>query len=378
MLTDHLPHGDGLVAFGFLKSLAERGWRLHVATERVALRTPLPANITVYPIAPSVKPEFLRRLVYMARARLLFRKLRRAHDIGLVHQMNPVYAGLSLAMIGCGLPVVLGTYVARWPYQTSAGPARPPMRERVAGVLRWIITFPQQLAASALLVTTQAARNRIAAPRLFAKKIVTIRHGLDTAKFSPPAGWQDDMLARTTPSILFYSQVDPRKGIHVLLDAYREVLKDLPDCRLTIAGRGSEIEAVRARIATFERPNQVDLLGPVDRAEAPALFQSHSVYCLPSFGEPYATTVIEAMSCARALVVTDAGGIPDMFPPEGGLRVKVGNPKALADALLRVLQSPALQVSMGEANRAYATRHYAWSGVIDALEQVYLRLASGR
>ena len=54
LLTDHLPHGDGLIAHGFITSLARRGHRLHVAAQRVDLREPLHPNISLYliPLQP--------------------------------------------------------------------------------------------------------------------------------------------------------------------------------------------------------------------------------------------------------------------------------------------------------------------------------------
>ena len=46
LLTDHRPHGDGLVAYGFLRELASRGHELHVAAQAVDLRDPPPAACT--------------------------------------------------------------------------------------------------------------------------------------------------------------------------------------------------------------------------------------------------------------------------------------------------------------------------------------------
>ena len=377
LLTDHDTSGDGLTAHGFITTLASRGWHLHVAAQRTALRNPLPPNVTLYPISDKVALTFLDRIKFVVCARLLLHRLTKKEPLVLIHQMNPVYSGLSLGMLGSRLPVVLGTYVPRW-RQVPEDSSMMRVRERAFDLSRWFITFPQQLLASALLVATPAARDRIAAPRLFASKIFTVRHGIDTEQFAPPPEWQATMLARTTPSILFYSHVDRRKGIHVLMDAYEQVLKLLPDCCLTIAGTGEEIDVIRARVAALPNPDQVEMLGRIDRSLAPSLFHCHSVYCLPSFGEPYATTVLEAMSCGRALVVTDAGGVPSMFPDEGGLRVRVNDAKALAAALVHVLQRPALQVSMGEANCAYVDRHYSWGRVTDALERVYTEVAGAR
>jgi hypothetical protein len=42
LLTDHRPHGDGLVAYGFIRHLSERGHNLYIAAQEVDLRDPLP------------------------------------------------------------------------------------------------------------------------------------------------------------------------------------------------------------------------------------------------------------------------------------------------------------------------------------------------
>ena len=115
LLTDHLPHGDGLIAHGFLSNLARRGHHLHVAVERVDLREPLHPNITIHQVPPARPGRFFSRLEYMFHVRKLFNRLHKQHDFDLIHQLNPVFTGLSLSLIGSPPPLVLGTYVARWP-----------------------------------------------------------------------------------------------------------------------------------------------------------------------------------------------------------------------------------------------------------------------
>ena len=135
---------------------------------------------------------------------------------------------------------------------------------------------------------------------------------------------------------------------------------------------------VRRAIAVSGCAERIELNGPVPRAEAPALLRAHSVYCLPSFGEPYATTVLEAMACGRPVVVTDTGGLPHMLPEAGGLRVKQGDAAALAVALVKILLSPDLQRSMGAANRAHVEQHHSWTRVVNELEDIYALVAARR
>ncbi len=76
----------------------------------------------------------------MRRVRRLFWQLRREVQFDLIHQLNPVFTGLSLALAGAGIPVVLGTYVARWPIEQAFGTARSPKGRAMAVVAIW---FPR-------------------------------------------------------------------------------------------------------------------------------------------------------------------------------------------------------------------------------------------
>ena len=376
LLTDHLPNGDGLIAHGFLSELLRRGYRIHIATRGTALREPLPDNAVLHPVERRFRSEALDRLHYMLAIRFLLRRLRRRERIDIVQQMNPVFAGLSLGLLGCGLPIVLGTYVARWPHGEASdyGRAALPMQAKVAG--RWLVHALHQLQASALLVTTPAAMNSMPLPQLSRPRSHLMRHGIDADMFAPEPGWQT-AARQGPPTVLFYSHFDRRKGIFVLIKAFRQVVRAMPEARLLMVGRGEHTGELYEHISRSGCADRIEVRGPVKREQAPALLRTCSVYCLPSFGEPYATTVLEAMACAKPVVVTQAGGLPYMVSPGGGVCVPPGDAGALADALLGILASTERQVAMGAENRAYIEARYTWTKVVDALESVY-RQVGGR
>lgn len=373
MLTDHLPNGDGLVAFGFISELLRRGYQLHIATRGTALRTELPTSAVMHPVRRRFRSELLDRLHYMLAIRRLLRRLRRDGRIDIVHQMNPVFSGLSLGLVGCGLPIVLGTYVARWPRGESYEYGHAALRVRATAVARWIINLLHQSNASALLVTTPAAMNRIPLRAVSQRKSHVVRHGIDTALFAPDAGWEQAVSSRP-PTILFYSHLDQRKGIFVLVDAFALLVRKLPEARLVMVGRGDHADALRTYVQSLDCADRIEIRGPVQREQASALLRDCSVYCLPSFGEPYATTVLEAMACARPVVVTRAGGLPYMVCEQGSLCVPPGDAPALAEALLAVLTSTERQTAMGVANRAFVESNFTWDKVVDDLETVYRRV----
>ena len=93
--------------------------------------------------------------------------------------------------------------------------------------------------------------------------------------------------------------------------------------------------------------------------------------CVPSFGEPFGMTVLEAMACARPVVATDAGGPAHLVTDGGGRRVPPGDPAALAGALEEVLGDPGRQAAMGAHNRRLVEERHAWPRVVDRLEAAY-------
>ena len=171
--------------------------------------------------------------------------------------------------------------------------------------------------------------------------------------------------------MLFLANLEERKGIHVLLDAFARVAPDFPEARLLVAGVGAEQDAVRRRVAQSPALDRVELLGRVERERVAAVMRACDVYCLPSYGEPYGMTALEAMACGRALVVTAAGGLGHLAPDGGARKVAPGDAGALAGALGELLRDPALRRSMGEHNRTEVERRYAWSRVVDRLEECY-------
>ena len=239
LLTDHLSHGDGLVAYGFISHLARRGHQVHVAAQRVDLRKPLGPNVTIHSISADASGTIAWRLAYMRRLRRLFWALKAQIRFDLIHQLNPVFTGLSLALAGSGIPLVLGTYVARWPADATSDLPQN-WTNRVLGRSRDAISELQQWQADALVLTTPAAGNRLPNSEGVRDRVHFLPHGIDTELFSPAA----DAFVETprenpeSRSILFFANVAKRKGIFTLIEAFPRVAEEFPEVRLRIAGDG--------------------------------------------------------------------------------------------------------------------------------------------
>jgi len=365
-LTDCVPNGDGLVAYHFLEALALRGHRLHVATPRAELRRPFPGDVSVYEMNRTGEQAKPGTLAYMRWTRQILQSIRRSERVDLVHELNPVFVLRSLAFADCGLPIVLGPHSSRW--QDANGRASPLARSMrtTRDLFKDVIIHQQHKRANAILLSTLAALNNVRNPEARMESLFVLPLGLNTEEFSPaPEHVPDD------PTVLFLANVVARKGIFSLLDAFSMLTARMPRAKLLIAGDGVDLASVRQRVAAASFHAQVTFAGRVDRAQVPDLMRRCTAYCLPSQGEPFGMTIIEAMACGKPLVVTDAGGPACIVSDAGGRRVPVGDAVRLAEALEELLSQPALCRQMGRHNRAEVEAKYAWPVVAERLEKIY-------
>lgn len=375
-LTDHLPHGDGLIAWAFIRQIASRVSSVHVAVPLSELQGQAPANVYLYPLktwahpSPSTQsPVF--RLEYAWRVRQLFDRLRAQTRIDIIHQLNPGVLGLNLRLYGLGTPLVMGPLTSAWRQATSS--SSPSLRLRIKQQLKRRVLREVLCRADAVLTSASEIHREVRDAGVSGPHIQSFPFPVDTSAFHPGAESCPEQ-----PTILFLARLVREKGIYTLLDAFEIVSRVLPDARLVVGGGGEEEAAVRQRVAASPFSARIALLGHVPQGSVCATMQNCSVYCLPSLGEPYGISAVEAMACGKALVVTDAGGLADLVRPSGGLKVPPANPLALADALLQLLTDRARCTSMGSYNRALALKEYSWDVGIDRLLGLYQELLYSR
>ena len=138
-------------------------------------------------------------------------------------------------------------------------------------------------------------------------------------------------------------RLDTWKGLDVLLDAFQLAKPSLPDLHLVVAGgpvAGKEHYA-RGLADRARHLDDVHWLGPLD--DMPELFADLDVFALPSTEpEPYGLVAVEALASGVPVVVTDAGGPPEILAraaPGSGRTVPPRDAVALADAIGEMLPS---------------------------------------
>ena len=122
----------------------------------------------------------------------------------------------------------------------------------------------------------------------------------------------------------------------------------------------------------------VDVLGIVDEARLTSELLAAKALVAPSLGgESFGMVLTRAFACATPAVASDIPGYRDVMTPETGIAVPPGDPAALVQALIALLEDEGRRRALGAAARAVAEERYAWDGIARRLVGIY-ELVRGR
>jgi len=186
-----------------------------------------------------------------------------------------------------------------------------------------------------------------------------------------------------TATILFTGRHIQRKGVPFLLRALPAILQRRK-VKLLITGDGDRRQEWEALARELQLGDAVQFLGIVSNERLGQLYRACDVYVLPAIFDDRGDTeglgvvLIEALQNARPVVASAVGGIVDVIQHgKTGLLVPEKNPQALADAVLRLLDDPALAQRLGQQGRAEAERQFDWERITSETERLYRRALGG-
>ncbi len=145
----------------------------------------------------------------------------------------------------------------------------------------------------------------------------------------------------------------PHKGYDDLFQALALIREKVPNIRCLIVGEAPRKRYLQRLLHLAERLSVRDRLTLVGMQDDVAPFlHAMDLFVLPSHTEGLPITILEAMAAGRPVVATAVGGIPEVVRDgETGILVPERDPRQLADAVLRLLETPGLAKAMGEAGR---------------------------
>ena len=326
-----LPGGVQGQVLGLARTLRQRGVTATVlgpcdgpppeaGVVSVGRSVSLAANGSVAPLA--LAPPAVRRTL----------EVLDAEQPDVLHLHEPLVPGPALTALLAGSVPVIGTFHA-----SGRVPAYVWMRPAVRASARRIG-----------IRTAVSPEARALAERWLGGACHVLPNGVEVERFSKAGELHLPPGDAERRAILFVGRHEPRKGLEVLLEAYRRLDRDAV---LWVAGEGPNTAALAAAA-----PPGVVWLGRISDDELARRLRAAAVFCAPSLhGESFGVVLLEAMAAGTPVVASDISGYRDVARDgKEAVLVAGGDPAALAEGLRRVLDDSTLAGRLVEAGTARA------------------------
>jgi glycosyltransferase involved in cell wall biosynthesis len=228
------------------------------------------------------------------------------------------------------------------------------------------------------IAASEAIATIIRADGIPGSRVVTIHEGIDVERIARieaanvhAAFW----LPTQAPIVGHIGALVPHKGQRHLIDAAAIVVREVPDARFVILGEGSLREALEHQVKHLHLERHVFLGG--FRTDAIALLKGFDVFVMSSETEGLGTSILDAMACAKAVIGTRTGGIPEVID-DGvtGMLVPPHDPKALAAAIIELLQNREKRDRMGRAGLVRVRERFTVERMVAETRATYARITS--
>ena len=175
--------------------------------------------------------------------------------------------------------------------------------------------------------------------------------------------------------VVFAGRHEPRKGLHVLLRAWPEIRRRTG---ATLRVCGADPLAVRLLLTRLRLPDDgVEILGLLSQDALTAELKRAKLLVAPSLGgESFGMVLTRAFACALPVVASDITGYRDVMTAETAVAVPPDDARALAEAVVALLEDEPRRAAMGAAARALAQERYAWPDIARRLLAIYERLVA--
>jgi len=205
------------------------------------------------------------------------------------------------------------------------------------------------------------------------KKLVIIHNGMDPHPYLNSDGSKIRTflgLNKKDVLITMVARFVPQKDHNTLLQALNLISNNQYKYKVAFVGDGERKSLLRQEVEKLGLNERVIFLG--ERRDVPEILAASDIFVLSSNWEGLPRSIIEAMMAGLPVVATKVGGIPELVE-DGvtGFLVPPKDPRALAEALQKLIENPDLRRRMGEAGRKKALREFTLDRMLHETERVY-------
>lgn len=220
------------------------------------------------------------------------------------------------------------------------------------------------------------------------EKITTVHHGIDLQRFAPPseeekeAIYKEFALWRNRRLIFSPARMSFAKGSDVIVRALDIVRRQEDDVLLVMTGtintvdwdktHSSEVALIQKTIEELNLKEHV-FIQFLPWEVMPSVYKVSEICLYPSvFQEPFGLAILEAIATAKPIIVTRAGGMPEIITPGyNGFMVSIGDYEELARYIIYLLSHPEVGKSVGENGRKVAEENFSDERMTEDILKVY-------
>lgn len=249
--------------------------------------------------------------------------------------------------------------------------------KRIYDYLTWDMIFTRK--ADAVIAPSKECK-RDAKLEYFLKKekITDSINGIDVERFKPfglkPVDLLEKLKIKKKDFIIFTaSRLTREKGIHILIQAFGNLLNTVTNTSLLIAGVGPAKEQLEQQIKRIGIENKVHLLGHIENEYLVNYYNLCDLFVYPTLRyESFGISVAEAMACGCPVVAAKSGGVSTSIDDRvNGFLYKPHKPEQLEALCIRLLTDPRLRERIGRLARNKAERYLSSDKMIKDVLNVF-------
>lgn len=242
----------------------------------------------------------------------------------------------------------------------------------------WIYRFAYNHLASGIIANSEATKQSLLknSPWLEPDRIRVIYNGVHIRQFSsrPNTDVRRQLGIRKNEFVFgFVGQLDERKGVGTLAEAFRQLTETEHRICLLIVGEG-KLETKLRQDARFCK-GKIVFAGYRDDADE--IMKAIDALVLPSLWEGFGIVLIEAMAAGKPVITTQISNMPEIVRNGvNGFLVPPSNPVLLAKAMRKMSSHPHQAKRMGNSGRRIARERFSLDRMVNATEAFFSELCA--
>mgnify|MGYP006286709955 CR=1 FL=1 len=204
------------------------------------------------------------------------------------------------------------------------------------------------------------------------KKITWLYNGVDLSLFrSNSKKWEKNI---DIVNLIHIGRYSPEKRQEMIIEVCKELKKNGHKFHLTLIGYGPLEKYLKLKIKELHIQDKITMKGFVPHSKIPLYLRKAHIYIQTSITEGIPNSVLEAMSMQLVIIMTKAGGMPELKNPPGTKFIEVNNNNQLFDAIIEYINKPDMMKLGGKSNREFVLKNFTWDHHASKLYSIYNQL----